>query len=328
MAEVPEVEIIVRDLRQAVAGRAFTFAEVLAPECVRFPAPAELVAQLPGRRVAGAERRAKHILVRLEEDWTLAIHFMLWGELQLRPEGAPSLPALLARFGLEGGEELQLTDTLGYARVALGPTPALEAGLKLAELGPEALEEGFGPGVLAARLRKRRSPLKTLLLDQKVLAGLGNRDADEALWRAGIDPRRTAASLSPAEVVALAAAIRVVLDEGIALRGTQRDLFGVKGQARHRRNVFECTGKPCPRCATPVEHVRINGRNTHYCPHCQPEQGQPAQGQPAQGQPAQGHPARGAGAAGGRGAGSGAPGASRGGTGLLPFDLPGGERGG
>jgi formamidopyrimidine-DNA glycosylase len=308
MAEVPEVEIIVRDLRQAVAGRAFTSAEVLAPEVVRFPSAAELGALLPRRRVAGAERRAKHILVRLEEEWTLAIHFMLWGELQLRPQGEEPPPALLARFGLTGGEELQLTDTLGYARVALGPTPALEAGLKLAELGPEALEEGFGPAVLAARLRRRKAPLKTLLLDQKVLAGLGNRDADEALWRAGIDPRRTAASLGAAEVVALAAAIRGVLDEGLALRGTQRDLFGVKGRARHRRNVFECTGKPCPQCGTPVEHVRLNGRNTHFCPHCQPAQGpSPHAGEAA----------------------SGAPGTSRGGgTGQLPFDLTGGERGG
>ena len=119
------------------------------------------------------------------------------------------------------------------------------------------------------QLGRRRGVLKTVLLNQRVLAGLGNRDADESMWLAGIDPRRSAASLTENELVLLHAAIVKVLAEGIALRGTQRDLFGRKGQAEHRRYVFERTGLPCPRCATPVAHVRIGGRNTHYCPQCQ-----------------------------------------------------------
>jgi formamidopyrimidine-DNA glycosylase len=273
VAEVPEVETIVRDLRQAVVGQAFTAAEVRVLAAVRFPAPQELERALPGRRIQEARRRAKHILLPLDDGQTLALHFMLWGELQLRPTGGPRPAATLAVFGLSGGGELQLTDTLGYARVALAPHAELAARLELDSLGPEALGDDFGPAVLARALCRRRAPLKTLLLDQRVLAGLGNRDADESLWAAGLHPRRTGASLAPGEVARLASSIRGVLDEGLALRGTQRDLFGVKGRARHRRHVFERTGKPCPRCATPIAHLRLGGRNTHYCPRCQPPAG-------------------------------------------------------
>jgi len=275
VAEVPEVEIITRDLRQAAVGRRFTGAEVLAPAAVRFPPPPDFIESLRGRRVAGAYRRAKFILLPLEDGQVLAIHFMLWGELALKPAGSERAPATLVVLELEGGEELHLTDTLGYARVALAPAAELAARLKLGELGPEALEDAFTPEVLARLLRRRKSPLKTVLLNQRVLAGLGNRDADESLWQAGIDPRRLASSLTPEEVGRLHYAIRAVLEEGLSLRGTQRDLFGVQGQAKHRRNVFGRTGAPCPRCATPVSHLRIGGRNTHWCATCQPTEGVP-----------------------------------------------------
>ncbi|MCY1045866.1 formamidopyrimidine-DNA glycosylase [Corallococcus sp. bb12-1] len=281
MAEVPEVEIIVRDLKQAVVGRRFVDAQVLVPTAVRFASPEDFIQNLRGRRVLSADRRAKFMLLALDDGQTLALHFMLWGELALRPVGSERPLATLVVLTLEGDEELQLTDTLGYARVALGPTQLLASQLKLAELGPEALDGTFTPELLAQQLRRRRSPLKTVLLNQRVLAGLGNRDADESLWAAGIDPRRLASSLSPAEVIKLHRGIRDVLEEGLRLRGTQRDLFGVQGKALHRRNIFGRTGAPCPRCTTPVSHLRIGGRNTHWCAHCQPADG-PAPDAPAQ----------------------------------------------
>ena len=269
------MEIITRDLKQAVVGRRFTDAVVLAPAAVRFPAPPDFIEELRGRRVTDTYRRAKFILLPLDDGMTLAIHFMLWGDLKLRPLGSERPPATLVVFALEGGEELQLTDTLGYARVAVGRASELAARLKLGELGPEALDEGFTPEVLARQLRRRRSPLKTVLLNQRVIAGLGNRDADESMWQAGLDPRRLASSLTAEEVVRLHRGIRSVLEEGLSLRGTQKDLFGVQGQAKHRRNVFGRTGAPCPRCETPVSHLRIGGRNTHWCARCQPEEGAP-----------------------------------------------------
>jgi formamidopyrimidine-DNA glycosylase len=118
-------------------------------------------------------------------------------------------------------------------------------------------------------LARRRGVLKSVLLNQRVLAGLGNRDTDESLWLAEIDPRRPAASLTMDEIARLHAGIKKMLEEGIALRGTQRDLFGVKGQAVHRRHIFEKTREPCPRCSTPIAYLRIGGRNTFYCPNCQ-----------------------------------------------------------
>jgi formamidopyrimidine-DNA glycosylase len=118
-------------------------------------------------------------------------------------------------------------------------------------------------------LTKRKGVLKSVLLNQRILAGLGNRDTDESLWLAGIDPRRSAASLAPDELKRLHDGILKMLTEGISLRGTQRDLFGRKGQAVHRRYIFEKAGQPCPRCGNRIVYLRIGGRNTFYCPNCQ-----------------------------------------------------------
>ena len=269
MAEVPEVEILVRDLRAAIVGRTIQRAEILQPAAVRLPTVDEFSLLLQNRVVLGAERRAKYILLPLSDDLLLAVHLMLWGTLVLVPTKQSFVPETLISWQLNHEEDLRLLDQLGYARASVGPARLLADQLDLDSFGPDALDPSFDVAVLARQLGRRRGVLKTVLLNQRVLAGLGNRDADESLWLAGIDPRRSAASLTPDELARLHPAIGNVLAEGIGLRGTQRDLFGVKGQAQHRRNVFERTGLPCPRCATSIAHVRIGGRNTHYCPQCQ-----------------------------------------------------------
>lgn len=269
MAEVPEVEILVRDLNEAVVGRTIRNVHVIRPAAVRFPAAHEFTALLQERTVLRAERRAKYILLSLSEDLLLAVHLMLWGTLKLVPALQPRALETLIVWRLDQEEELRLLDKLGYARAALGHTEALTEQLDLHELGPEALAPSFNVEVLAHQLSRRRGVLKTVLLNQKVLAGLGNRDADESMWLARLDPRRAASSLTADELTSLHAAIRQILEEGLALRGTQRDLFGRKGRAQHGRFVFEQTGRPCQRCGTPIAHLRIGGRNTHYCPQCQ-----------------------------------------------------------
>ena len=269
MAEVPEVETIVRDLRQAVVGRTIRNTEVLLPAAVRFPAVNEFTALLTDRVVLESRRRAKYILQPLSGDLLLAVHFALWGTLALGPTEQPRLPETLILWHLDQEQDLRLIDKLGYARAAVGPPEVLAEQLDLHSLGPEALDPGFDVDVLARQLTKRRGVLKSVLLNQRVLAGLGNRDTDESLWLAGIDPRRSAASLTLEELTRLHAGIRQMLEEGIALRGTQRDLFGVKGQAVHRRHIFEKTREPCPRCGTPIAYMRIGGRNTFFCPNCQ-----------------------------------------------------------
>jgi formamidopyrimidine-DNA glycosylase len=269
VAEVPEVETIVRDLRAAVVGREVQSAEVLRTEAVRFPSPELFAAMVAGRRVLAAERRAKHILLPLGDDLLLEVHFMLWGTLRLIDAAAPRPPETLLVWLLDRGEELRLLDKLGYARTALGQPDEVIERLSIDELGPEALDPAFDAGILAARLAKRRGALKMVLLNQRVLAGLGNRDADESMWLAQINPLRTPASLAPDEIERLHDAICQMLEEGIALRGTQRDLFGRMGQARHRRNIFERSGQPCPRCGAPIAYTRIGGRNSFFCPDCQ-----------------------------------------------------------
>lgn len=269
MAEVPEVETLVRDLNEAVVGRTIRAVQVMQAAAVRFPALPEFTALLQDRTVLGANRRAKYILLPLSEDLLLAVHLMLFGTLALVPAAQPRAAETLIAWRLDREEELRLLDKLGYARAAAGHAAALAKQLDLPALGPEALDPAFNVEMLARQLHQRRGVLKTVLLNQKVLAGLGNRDADESLWLAGLDPRRAAASLTADELTRLHAAIRQVLEQGIALRGTQRDLFGRKGQARHGRFVFEQTGQSCQRCGTPITHLRIGGRNTHYCAQCQ-----------------------------------------------------------
>jgi formamidopyrimidine-DNA glycosylase len=269
MAEVPEVETIVRDLREAVVGRTIIATEVLLPAAVRFPTVGEFTNLLVDRAVLESRRRAKYILLPLSGDLLLTVHFALWGTVALVPTEQPRLPETLIIWHLDQAQDLRLIDKLGYARAAVGLPDVLAERLDLHSLGPEALDPGFSVDILARQLARRRGVLKTVLLNQRVLAGLGNRDTDESLWLAGIDPRRSAASLTSEELIRLHAAIGRVLSEGIALRGTQRDLFGRKGQAVHRRYIFEKTREPCPRCGTPIAYLRIGGRNTFYCPTCQ-----------------------------------------------------------
>ena len=269
MAEVPEVETLVRDLREAVVGRLIQQTEVLHPTAVRFPGPQEFTSLLTDRLVLDSQRRAKYILLPLSGDLVLAIHLALWGTLVLVPAAQPRLPETPIIWHLDQDQDLRFIDKLGYARAAVAHPDLLAEKLDLNSLGPEALDPGFDVAVLTRQLSRRRGVLKTVLLNQRILAGLGNRDADESMWAAGIDPRRSAASLTPDELVRLHAAIGKVLAEGIALRGTQRDLFGRKGEAIHRRNIFEKSGEPCPRCGARIAYARIGGRNTFFCPSCQ-----------------------------------------------------------
>jgi len=268
MAEAPEVETLVRDLREAVVGRTIFETHVLHAAAVRFPTVNEFSTLLTDRLVLDSQRRAKYILLFLSGDLVLAIHLALWGTVALVPTEQPLLPETAIVWRMDQ-EDLRLVDKLGYARAALGTPDVLGEQLDLNSLGPEALDPNFDVDLLTRQLARRRGVLKSVLLNQRILAGLGNRDADESMWLAGIDPRRSAASLTSGELIRLHAAIGKVLTEGIALRGTQRDLFGRKGEAVHRRYIFEKSGQPCPRCGTRIAYLRIGGRNTFYCPNCQ-----------------------------------------------------------
>src|SRR5712692_4668613 len=275
MPELPEVETLRRDALAHLLGRRVADVTLLAPEVVRTPAPDAFRAELTGATFTGARRRAKYLLLDLDDERVLALQLALFGQLLLRPADAACEPDTLLLLGLEGGDTVHLLDRSGYTRVYLVPAADLDATLKLDELGPEPLSAEFTPELLGARLGGRRARLKGLLLDQRVLAGLGNIYVDEALWRARLHPGRPANSLSAAELHALHAAIRSVLEESIANRGTTfhtyRDLLGEKGQHQDALAVFHRQGEPCPRCGTPIARVTLASRDTHLCPRCQPE---------------------------------------------------------
>ncbi|MEO6725175.1 MAG: DNA-formamidopyrimidine glycosylase family protein, partial [Blastocatellia bacterium] len=167
MAEVPEVEILTRDLREAVVGRTFHDLIVLQDAAVRFPSVPEFSALLKGRTVLDASRRAKYMLMPLSDDLTLSVHLMLWGTLKLLPSASPQAPKTLIIWRLDRDEDLRLLDTLGYARAAVAQTEALAELLDLDSLGPEALDASFDVSVLAQQLARRRGVLKTVLLNQR-----------------------------------------------------------------------------------------------------------------------------------------------------------------
>ncbi|QIA26446.1 bifunctional DNA-formamidopyrimidine glycosylase/DNA-(apurinic or apyrimidinic site) lyase [Thermaerobacter sp. PB12/4term] len=229
----------------------------------------------------------------------LAIHLRMTGRLTLARRGEPRPPHTHVVFELEPGpgrpwEELRFSDVRRFGRLYLMPDNPLArarsrpagrragregthagTGLRgLYTLGPEPLSRRFGAAELGRRLAGRRAPIKAVLLDQRVVAGLGNIYADEALFRAGLHPARPAGSLTGQEVARLARAIRGVLREAVAAGGTTfsdyRDGLGREGRFARRLAVYDREGHPCPRCGTPVAALRLAGRTSHYCPRCQP----------------------------------------------------------
>lgn len=269
MAEVPEVETVARDLQEAVVGRTIVSGRVLQPDAIRFATPEAFARDIAGAQIEAVHRRAKWLLISLDQARTLAIHFMLFGRLRLEPADATREPNLQLTLTLDDGEDLRLIDRLGYARAALLPNAELASHLGLDKLGPEVLAPDFSREVLGERLTHKRIPIKAALLDQHVVAGLGNRDADESLWRASIDPRRPAGSLTSDERDRLTEAMRAVLAEGIAHRGTMPDIRGKRGTSLNYRQVYEREGEPCVRCGAPIVRQRLGQRNSFYCPHCQ-----------------------------------------------------------
>jgi formamidopyrimidine-DNA glycosylase len=233
--------------------------------------PAEFVARVTGQTVRAIGRRGKHLIIELDGGDALVIHRRMSGNLIfLSPEERDPWARVI--FGLDDGRTLVFSDPRKFGRVLLVSHDAL--GDLFADLGPEPLEEEFTPAELEARLRGSRRPIKAALLDQTVVVGLGNIYADEALFRAGINPLRLAASLSNDEIARLRDAIRETLLLGIEHGGTtfgrHRDVYDEAGTNLAYLNVYRRTGEPCHICGQPIKRVVIAQRSAHYCPHCQP----------------------------------------------------------
>ncbi len=270
MPELPEVETVVRGLRDPLVGRVITAAWLDWPRSLIMPDPATFQQQIAGQAFQRIERRGKYILCHLDA-FALIIHLKMTGRLYVAPAqttyGADRWVHF--RFDLDNGAQLRFSDSRKFGRVYLTPVPADVVG----SLGPEPLEDAFTPGVFQERIADRRGRLKSLLLDQEFVAGIGNIYADEALFRAGLHPLRTADSLTGDEQRRLYEGIREALQTGIDREGASINWYrkpdGSQGDAQKHFFVYGRTGLPCPRCGTSIVRARIGGRSTHFCPTCQ-----------------------------------------------------------
>ncbi len=270
MPELPEVETIRRHLAPHVEGRRLTRLEILDPRFALPLAPAALAAAVEGRTVERLGRRGKYLVWELAGEAFLLLHLRMTGTLLL----ASAADYSRVRFYLDGAPVLTFSDPrrFGTGELALG-RPALEAFLG-ARLGVEPFDPAFTPAHLLALTRASRTPVKSFLLDQTRIAGVGNIYADEALHRARIHPLRPADRLRRPQVVALRDAVVAALAAGVEAKGATIDDFrhpdGVQGSFQDEFLVHRRAGEPCPSCGTLVRKLVVGGRGTYVCETCQP----------------------------------------------------------
>jgi formamidopyrimidine-DNA glycosylase len=271
MPELPEVETIRRDLLPRVVGRTIVAAWVSpdAHRLVQWPSPVDLCRGLAGGRIEDVRRRGKYLLFPLSDGRCWIVHLRMTGALLLRRDGCGDERYLRARFHLDDGSALCYVDLRKLGMMWLADDPAAVVG----KLGPEPLGEGFGPEQLRALLAGRRAPLKSVLMDQGSIAGIGNIYADEALFLARLHPRRLAKDVSAAAARRLHGAIRQALLEAMGNRGSSfRDYVDIEGDMGGHQlhvRVFRRTDEPCLECGTPIRRIKVGGRSTHFCPKCQ-----------------------------------------------------------
>jgi len=287
MPELPEVETVCRQLDPELAGRTIASLDVLDARWCRPTAPRKLEAEVEGARAEGLGRRGKYLLLALDGERTLVMHLRMTGNLVLvegeekldpsegrrlyEAERSVSERHLRARFTFDDGRELWFTDPRRFGEAFLIDDVDLDQ--RFAKLGVEPLSDDFTAEALATMAAGRTAPLKSFLLDQSGVAGIGNIYADEALFRARLHPLSPAGSMKPEHHVALRDAIVAALEAGIDGGGASiddyRDGRGEKGTMQDEFLVHTREGEPCPRCDGTVVRIVVSGRSTYYCPSCQ-----------------------------------------------------------
>ena len=278
MPELPEVETIRRQLAERMPGRTIARVAVADPLLVSPEDPEEFAARVEGRRVESVGRRGKYLLVELDSGDTLAMHLRMTGRLHWRGVGADEDGErfLRARIDLDDGSSVTFGDMRRFGRAWIVPaTVADRDGYWAARVGIEPLSPRFTGRVLARLLDGRRGPIKAVLLNQALVAGLGNMYVDEALFQARIHPLRPAGTLDDDEIRRLHRAIRdrlaAAVEAGGASIDSYRDSLGERGTMQDLLRVHLHEGEPCPRCRTTILKTRVAQRGTYWCPTCQPE---------------------------------------------------------
>jgi len=283
MPELPELEALVRDMSPGLLGRTIVGVELHKPKLFN-ATPGLTLEDLIGKTILKLWRRGKFTLWELSDGLTLVVHLKLAGQMvhldangkELGHGGHPvpmwgtPLPHKSSHvvFSLDDGSVLYLTDIRQFARLHLLPSTEVEQFIKRQKIGVEPLTRRFTAKQLGEKLKRRSIPLKTAIMDQSVVGGIGNIYADESLWRARLHPRRPANSLNDAEITRLHRAIRAVLDYAVR----EGAAFVPHGKAISDREFPYCHGRagsPCPRCRTIIQKDWVGGRGTHFCPRCQ-----------------------------------------------------------
>ena len=277
MPELPEVETYVRELEPLLGGRRILAAEVRWQRTIAGPSPEEFVARIAGQRFVSFGRRAKYMLLGLDEGDTLIVHLRMTGHMYVKDAAEAPDAHTHVLFDLDDGRRVHYQDPRKFGRMWLTSQPEMI----LRKLGPEPLSDAFSGDQLAGKLAGRKAAIKALLLDQALTAGVGNIYADEALFRAGLHPLRPGGSLTPGEVERLRQAVAAVLTDGIAaagssLGGSSLQNYsrpgGQTGNFQEEHRVFRRTGQPCLTCGAPIERIVVGQRSTHFCPNCQPSE--------------------------------------------------------
>jgi formamidopyrimidine-DNA glycosylase len=267
MPELPEVETVRAQLAPRLLGRTLARVEILDPRLTRPYDLFEVAEELEGDRIVAVERRGKYLLLRLESGLGLLVHLRMTGSFGFTP-----VTHERAVVELDDGTRLVYRDVRRFGTWLVLEDADLEPYLA-SKNGPEPLGSRFTTRWLSAQLTRRKAPLKAVLLDQRVVAGLGNIYADEALWRARVNPLRPANSLTEEEVSRVRRGIRAALRAGIERQGSTlsdyRTPDGAPGAMQEEFRVYGRDGLPCRRCGTTITKTRVGGRGTWFCPHCQ-----------------------------------------------------------
>jgi formamidopyrimidine-DNA glycosylase len=276
MPELPEVETVKLGLNQNTLGRQIRGGEVLLPRTIAYPElPTTFLAALAEATFVEWHRRGKYLLGELSDHSWLGVHLRMTGKLQWYETATEVHKHTRVRIFLEGDRELRFDDQRTFGQMWWVPPDTkpemIVTGLQ--NLGIEPFDPQFSPDYLAKHFKGRDRPIKNALLDQAIVAGIGNIYADECLFLSKIHPRQPASSLNESNLRELHQAILKVLQAGIAMGGTTfsdfRDLGGDKGNYIDTAWVFRRTGKPCRFCERAIERIKLAGRSSHFCPQCQ-----------------------------------------------------------
>ena len=272
MPELPEVETVRRQLEPLIAGRRILGFRLMpaAERLLRGRSAVEIDAQLQGCTFTTVDRRGKYLGLNLDNEQVVVVHLRMTGSLRFRPRGYEDEPFTRAIFDLDRDDQLRFVDVRKFGTIDL--VDRMEEALP--ELGPEPLSDEFTTDALWHALRGRQQPIKAALLDQRNIAGIGNIYADEALFLSRLNPEAPAGSLRPAERREPHAAIRRVLEDGVAHAGASfRDYTDVdcaEGEQQYFVKVFRRTDEPCDDCDATIRRIIVGGRATDVCPKCQP----------------------------------------------------------